>query len=140
MKIIIGGSMTFAREQLEAKETLERNGHSVLLTDNIEDYANHPNIKKSFKEELQLCLKDDIMRSFFNKIAESDAFLVCNYLNKKIEGYIGTSVLMELGLAYYLNKKIYLLYEIDQSQKYALEVAIINPIILNGDLSKVDSI
>ena len=132
--------MTFAREQLKAKRKLERNGHSVLLTDNIKDYANSPNIKKSFEEELQLCLKYDIMRGFFNKIAESDAFLVCNYPNKDIGGYIGTSVLMELGLAYYLNKKIYLLYDIDQSQKYALEIAIINPVILNGDLSKVDSI
>ena len=77
------------------------------------------------------------MKKFFDKIAESDAYFVCNYVKKGIKGYLGISVLMELGVAYYLNKKIYLLYPFDKSQSYGLEVSVFNPIIINNDFSKI---
>lgn len=137
MKITVGGSMVFAKEQLDAKKELEEKGHEVLTTDDIEDYVNKPSIKQSFEEELKLCLEYDITRSFFKKIEESDALLVCNFPKKGIDGYLGTSVLMEIGLAYHLNKKIYLMFDVDKTQGYALEIAIIQPTILNGDLNKI---
>jgi hypothetical protein len=137
MKIVIGGSMSFAKEQIEAKTFLEKRGHFIQLTENIEEYSNSPSIKQSFDEELKISLEHDIMRSFFRKIEENDAFLVMNYKKKDVDGYLGTSVLMELAIAYFLNKKIYLLNEIDKSQPYSLEVAIINPTILNGDLELI---
>ncbi|MCX6795842.1 MAG: hypothetical protein NT165_03925 [Candidatus Falkowbacteria bacterium] len=135
MKITIGGSMTFAKEQVEIKRQLEQRGHEVLVTDDIEDYINNSAIKNSFEEELELSLKYDVMRTFFKKIDSSDAFLVCNYSKNGVSGRLGISALMELGLAYHLGKKTYLLFETDKVQDYALEVAIINPIILNGDIS-----
>jgi hypothetical protein len=137
MKIVIGGSMVFAKEQIEIQKILVDSGHEVFLTDDIEEYVDKPSIKSSFEEELKVSLEYDIMRSFFDKIAKSDAFLVCNNPKNGISGYLGTSVLMELGLAYYLGKKIYLLNDIDRLQGYALEVAIIDPIILNGDIALI---
>lgn len=137
MKITIGGSMTFAKEQVKIKQQLEQKGHKILITDDIEDYVNNETIKNNFEEELKLSLKHDIMRTFFNKIDSSDAFLVCNYSKKGINGYLGVSALMELGLAYHLGKKIYLLFEIDEAQEYALEIANIHPVILSGDISKI---
>jgi hypothetical protein len=44
---------------------------------------------------------------------------------------------MELAIAYHNNKKIYLLNDFDKTQWYGLEVAIIDPTILNGDLSLI---
>lgn len=101
MKIVIGGSMAFAKEQIAVRDILAAAGHTVLLTDDIAEYVEKPAIKSSFEEELRISLEYDIMRSFFNQIAESDAFLVCNLPKNGISGYLGTSVLMELGLAYY---------------------------------------
>ena len=138
MKIVIGGSMSFAKEQLGAKKFLETKGHKVLVTDDIEHYEKDSSIKQSFDDELKLSLEYDIMRSFFDKVAESDAFLVMNYEKKGIKGYIGTSVIMELGLAYYLQKQVFLLNPVGQEQNCALEVAIINPTIINGDLDKIE--
>jgi len=63
--------------------------------------------------------------------------IVLNYDKKGIHGYLGTSVLMEIAIAYFLGKKIYLLHDIDRSQPYALEVLVIDPMILNGDLSLI---
>jgi hypothetical protein len=62
---------------------------------------------------------------------------ILNYDKKWISGYIGASVLMEIGIAYYLGKKIFLTNPIDQSQWYALEVLLTNPIILDWNLSKI---
>jgi len=137
MKIVIGGSMTFAKQTLKAKKILEEGGLEVWVTDDLEHYEKDNNIKLDFDAELRLSLEYDIMRSFFKKIEESDVLLILNYEKKGIPGYLGTSVLMELGLAYHLKKKIYLLYPIDRSQGYALEVAIINPVVLNGELRGV---
>jgi hypothetical protein len=83
MKITIGGSMTFAAEQIEAKKKLEERGFEVLITDDIEHYVERPAIKMNFEEELALSLEYDVMRVFFNKIASSDAFLVMNH-DKKV--------------------------------------------------------
>ena len=138
MKILLGGSVSFAKEQLEIKKKLEQKGHTVVVTDDLNHYVEAPSIKNSFEEEVKLSKEYDIMRNFFNKIAECDAFLVCNYEKKKIKGYLGTSVLMEIGLAYHLKKKTYLLYDYDRTQNYAVEIAIIEPTILNGDLTKID--
>ena len=137
MKVVIGGSVSFAKEIKEAKEKLELAGHEAIVTDDLDEYIKDKNIKLNFEQELQLSIKYDIMRSFFNKIAESDGFLVLNYRKRDIEGYLGASVLMEIGLAYYLKKKIFLLNDIDKNQPYALELGIIQPVILNGDLTKI---
>lgn len=137
MKITVGGSMIFAKEQVEVKKLLEQRGHEVLLTENIEDYVKLPEIKQNIKKEIQISLDYDIMKNFFKKIEESDAFLICNYPKNGIKGYLGTSVLMEIGVAHHISKRIYLLYDIDKSQNYAVEVSLINPIVLNGNLNVV---
>ena len=131
------GSFFFAKEIVEVKKQLEILGHTVLTTGDLELYASSPRIKTSFDEELKQFIEHDSMIDVFNQVAESDVVLVCNYPKKNIQGYLGTSVLMELAIAYHLNKKVFLLHDYDQSQSYGLEVAIINPIILNNDLSKI---
>ena len=137
MKITIAGSMAFAKEQIDIKNKLEEMGHEVQVSDDIFDYANSPKLKLSFEKELELSLKHDILKTFYKKIADSDALFVCNLNKNNIDGYLGTSMLMEIALAYYLNKKIYLLNDFDKNQGYALEVSIINPVVLNGDFKKI---
>lgn len=137
MKITIAGSVTFTKEQLNIKKELEQIGYTVLISDDLEEYLNKPSIKLSFDEELKLSKEYDILRKFYNKIAEGDALLVCNYDKNGIKGYLGTSVLIEIGLAYYLRKKVYLLNDIEMNQGYAMELSIMEPIILNEDLSKI---
>ncbi len=134
---MLAGSFCFAKEIIKVKKQLENLGHTVLTTEDLVLYADAPDIKDSFDEELKQCIKYDSMRKGFKQVASSDAVLVCNYPKNNIQGYLGTSVLMELAIAYYFNKKIFLLYDYDKFQNYGLETAIINPIILNNDLSKI---
>jgi len=129
--------MTFAKQMLEAKETLGGKGHEVILAQDTEHYSNNPDKKLNYNEELKKAIEDEALKECFDKIKISDAILVLNYNKNNIKGYLGTSVLMEIAIAYYLNKKIYLLNEIDETQNYSLEVELVKPIILNNDLSKI---
>jgi hypothetical protein len=135
---MLAGSFTFAKEIVKVKKQLEETGHTVLTTADLELIASHPHIKMSFTEELKNCIEHDSLQAGFNKIVESDIILVCNYPKNNIQGYLGTSVLMELAIAYHLKKKVFLLYDYDKFQNYGLEVTIINPTIINNDLSKIN--
>ena len=137
MKIVVGGSMSFAKDQWKIGEKLKKKGYDILYSDNIEEYLSRPIMKSSYEEELESCLRHDIIKSFFNKIAQADNYLIVNNEKKGIRGYLGASVIMEIGVAYHLNKKIFLLNPIDKSQSYALEIDIIKPTILNGNLTKI---
>jgi hypothetical protein len=137
MKIVVGGSMTFAGDQLKAKEVLEQMGHDVSISEDLDVYVEDPRVKDDFDKELKHCLETDIIRDFFNKIKEADAYLIINKEKRGVRGYLGTSVLMEMGVAYQLGKKIFLLEGVGREQSYALEVEVINPVVLGGDLSKV---
>jgi len=135
MKITICGSMNFSREMIEAKDTLEKMGHEVLMPYTVNDCLKNPELNM----DLEYCLEKDVMRNHFDKIAQSDAILVCNYEKNGIEGYVGGSVLMEMAVAKYLNKKIFLLNPPPKIEdlRYSLEIQLSKPVILNGDLSKI---
>jgi len=138
---MICGSMAFAKEMMEAKKELELNGHEVLLPLDTQDCVNNPELKSCFENDLEVelkhCFAKDVLRDGFDKIEESDAIIHLNYPKNGIDGYIGPSGLMEIGLAFHLKKKIFLINEVDKNQKYALEVLLTKPVVINGDLSRI---
>jgi len=79
------------------------------------------------------------MDKCFDMIAESDGILVLNYPKNSISGYVGTSTLMEIGIARHLGKKIFILNDLPdyKEHRWTHEVRIMEPIILNNDLEKV---
>jgi len=140
MKIFICGSMHFAKEMLEVKQKLEVMGHVVEVPCDTQEFVDSPDFTTDNHEEnYKHCIENDIIRKSFNSIAENDAILVLNYPKNGTNGYAGASVLMEIGLAYYLNKKIFLLYPPPpvKGVKSSHEILIMKPAILNGDLSKI---
>ena len=68
-----------------------------------------------------------------------DAILVLNYDKGEQKGYIGAHVLIELGLAYYLKQKIFLLHSIPSKEevRHSIEVMHMKPVILEGDLGNL---
>ena len=62
-------------------------------------------------------------------------------LAKGVKNYIGGAVLGEMSVSYYLYKKIFLINEIPSEKyiRYAFEVKLMKPEIINGDLSKINS-
>ncbi len=140
MKIFICGSMYFAKEMMETQKKLGELGHAAEVPCDTQKFLDdHRMTTDDHEENYKWCVEQDIIRKCFNSIAESDAILVLNYPRNGPGSYIGASVLMEIGLAYYFKKKIFLLYPPPSPKdvKSSHEILIMQPIILNGDLTKI---
>lgn len=142
MKIAICGSMAFAKEMLDAKKRLEEMGHEAEVPCDTEKFIADPGFTTANHEEnYRHCIENDIIRKCFKEIEKSDAILVLNHHKNSIEGYIGPSVLMEIGLAYHLGKRIFLLNsppDVGKS-KSSHEILIMQPVVLEGSIENISN-
>lgn len=136
---MITGSMTFSKDMLKLKKQLEKIGHTVVVPIGIDPHLEDPEYHSKLQESIPKLVEGDIMRKNFNQLANQEAILTFNKKKNNINGYVGVSMLMELALAYFLNKKIFILNDIPHfnDHRWAHEVTIMQPIFLNGDLSKI---
>lgn len=136
MTITICGSMQFHQEMLEYKKKLEGLGHSVFVPKGVYDITKNEAYKDTDEEKVLIKVEYDVIRDHFSLIQQADAILVLNLDKKGIAGYIGGNTFLEMGLAFWLGKKIYLLHPVPQMD-YLTEMQALQPIILNGDLINI---
>jgi hypothetical protein len=144
MKITICGSITHSDKIIEIMRDLELAGYEVeipYMTKKIlngevtsEEFKKHKAKEgdAKFREEAS----DDLIKRYYKLINNSDAVLVVNVDKNGIKNYIGGNVLMEIGFAHVLDKKIFFLNPIPEIS-YTDELKAVKPIILNGDLTKI---
>ena len=91
------------------------------------------------KEKMKLHQKYnlDAIREFWKLMQGADAILVANFDKNGINNYIGGNTLMEIGFAYVLNQKIFLLNPIPNIPYYKTEIEAMKPVILNRNLEKI---
>ena len=136
MKVVVCGSMQFCKEMVAAKNEMESLGFSVLLPEHSEEYAKKEISDNESSESIKNKVEQDLIRKYFEEIKKCDTVLIFNQEKKNIPGYIGGNTFLEMGFAYVLNKKVYLLNDIPD-MGYRDEIIAMQPIILNGDLKKI---
>jgi len=143
MKIAICSSMAFAKEMIEIKKELEKMKHQVVLPFGTEKYLENRELQKrasdwGSSEGANLKIHSDLIRRHYNEIKNSDAVLIVNKDKKGIKNYIGGNTFLEMGFAYILNKKIFVLNSLPEEVKiFYQELLAMQPIILNGGLSLI---
>lgn len=153
MKITICGSIAFYTEMEEAQEQLAKLGHEVkiprLALEVSEKFGggtkmyfgqfieNHGGIDAFPADHEIWSLKERAIKDHYEKIDWADAILVINHEKRGVAGYIGGNTLIEIGVAFYLKKPIYILNQISPELSYKQEILGMKPIFLNGDLSRV---
>jgi len=139
MKITICGSVSFSKEMVEFKDRLGKIAHKAIVCPVMEDLAlgKNPELLKKIEENHARVKKEGgFIKWYYNSIVNSDAILVVNLDKKGIKNYIGGNTLMEIAFAYVNNKKIFLLNPIPDIS-YRDEILAMEPIILNGNLTKI---
>lgn len=128
--------MQYTERMLEARDELVAMGHDAYMTDLHEGFVGKTDEEK---EKLKISQKnnEDAIRIFWNKMQGGDAVLVMNLDKHGIENYIGGNTFLEIGFAYVLHQKIYLLNPIPDIRYYKTEIEAMNPIVLNGELSQI---
>lgn len=153
MKITICGSMAFNKEMESAQEQLETLGHQIqvpeLELEAPEEFGGGKKIyfgkhieenggMDSFPANHAIWnLKENAIKDHFEKIDWADVILVINNEKRGITGYIGGNTLIEIGVAFYSKKPIYILNSISSELSYKQEILGMKPIILYGDLNKI---
>lgn len=136
MRITVCASMTFSLEIVEIARQLKERGHEVDLPKFTEHYSTLSSREEMHVESAQNKIEHDLIRYYYRLIEKSDAILVVNKTKKGIENYIGANTLLEMGFAYVLNKRIYLLNPIPK-QDSTDEIIAMRPLILLGKLESI---
>ena len=136
MKIMICCSKHFYHRIAEIKTFLEKEGHNIHLPNSYDVPLKEEEMKKLSKEE-HIKWKAMMLRKDHENISRNDAILVLNFEKNGQENYIGGATFLEMAKAFELGKKIYLYNSIPKCI-FEDELIGINPIVINGDLSRIN--
>lgn len=137
MRITVCGSMKFYEEMRAMKRTIENAGHEVVLPKGVEDEVPiEAREDLTDDEKASAKIEYDFIREHFRNIEKADAILVLNYEKKGIPNYIGGNTFLEMGLAFWLGKTIYLLHPVPEMDYYT-EMHAMQPIVLHGNVRRI---
>lgn len=136
MKIGVAGSMQHIEKILDIAERLRAMGHEVFTPQNPHRYIGKTDAEKE-AVKLDEKYNNDAIREFWRPMQSADALVVANYDKNGAKNYIGGNAFLEMGFAHVLGLKIYLINPIPDNPYYGTEMQAMQPVILNGDLSKI---
>lgn len=153
MKITICGSIAFHSQMEAVRDELAKLGHQVKIPElNLEAPQEFGGGRKiyfgkhiednggidAFPPEHDIWkLKQGAIRDHFEKIEWCDAVLIANYEKRGVAGYVGGNTLIEIGVAFYLGKKIFILNPISSDLSYKQEIIAMQPKMLAGNLALI---
>jgi hypothetical protein len=137
MKIVLCGSMYFVKRILEIKAIIEKMRIETFVSNDLLEYQDIKNVNKEKTASIEQKIKGNLIKLYFNQIKESHAILVVNEEKNRVKNYIGANTFLEIGFAHVLDKLIFLLNPIP-NLNYTDEIRAMKPIILNGDLRKLE--
>lgn len=143
MKICIIASLNFTKQIIEVSKMLKKEGHPVSIPPtaaminrgemSVDEIIN----EKSSGKIVNRVIKQNSIRQNFVRIKSAESVLVLNYRKNGIEYYIGGNTFLEIGFAFILKKKIFILNPIPK-MSYAHEIMAMEPIILNNNLNNIN--
>jgi hypothetical protein len=138
--IVICSSASFYKALFPIESTLKSFGFKVVLPktaykmkkNNNFDVVSH---KTWYKNPADYHKKKALMDAHFKEVVKGDAILVVNLEKNGVKGYIGGNALMEITLAYFYKKPIFILNDIDENSLTKEEVHGVGSVFLKGDLN-----
>lgn len=153
MKITICGSIGFYQEMEAMRDRLSQLGHEAKIPELALEvpeemgggkkiyfgaYIEKNGGLDAFPVNHEIWdLKEGAIRDHYQKIDWADAILVVNHEKRGIQGYIGGNTLIEIGVAFYQKKPIYILNPVSSELSYKQEICGMKPVFLNGNLTLI---
>lgn len=129
MKITLCSSAKFFERLRDIKAALEAKGHEVFLP----SMQNYHHLEETALAKIQY----NLIKDHFAKIDRSDAIYVVNYEKNGIRGYIGGSVLLEMGKAFDKGVPIFFMDDIPKESPYREEIIAMQPIVIGENFDKL---
>lgn len=140
--ITICSSANFYRQTVSLQLELQQLGYEIIIPATARKMQasgdfDVSHYKTWFGDANDYGKKRALMKGHFDEVAKADAILVINDEKHGVPNYIGGNVLMEMALAFYLNKPIYLLNEIPQESPFLEEIIGLGSAPLHGDYKEL---
>lgn len=130
--------MNFYQDLVRIEGLLAANGHTVLIPQSAIVMKEKNDYEVSHvKGVLSYEVRSQLIKKNFDEIRESDAILVINNDKNGMKNYIGPNVLMEIAMAFYFAKDIYILNSVQSDSPYLEELRCFGVTEINGDLEKI---
>lgn len=130
MKILIHASLDFKEDILYARSIIEK---SAGLSVELPDLQRYQHIRDELGDEQQFNkIKHKLSRQNVNLVEKCDCLLILNPTHRGIENYIGGNSFLEMAIAFYLKKPIFLLNDVPQQMSYTEEIKSFYPIIVHS--------
>jgi hypothetical protein len=140
--ITICSSADFYKKAVVVQSELQTHGYKVIVPHTAKAMKKSDNYDAShyriwLKDAKKYGRKTWLMREHFKEVEAGDIILVINEEKHGIANYIGGNVLIEMALAFYLNKPIYLLNNMPKESPFLEEIIAMQPILLGGKLNSL---
>lgn len=138
MNILIHASLDLKKDMLKAKSYIENNSkHSVIMPE-LTRYQDIRDVNGD--DETFTKIKNRLTKENIKNVEMCDALLIINNDHRSIKNYIGGNSFMEMVVAFYLGKPIYLLNPIPEDMSYTEEIKSLYPKVINNYNDFIDSI
>lgn len=130
MIILVHASLDKKNEMLNAKEVIESFGkHKVVLP----ELTRYQHIRdEEGNDDLFTRIKNRLTNDNIRNVEKADALLILNYTHRGIVNYVGGNSFLEMVIAYYLHKPIYLLNAIPNGMAYTEEIKSLYPVVIKS--------
>ena len=130
MKILIHASLDFKQAMIDAKNYIEDNSaHKVMLPE-LTRYQDIRDVHGD--DETFTKIKNRLTKENFQNVENCDVLFIINHSHREIKDYIGGNSFMEMVIAFYLKKPIYLLNDIPEGMTYTEEVKSLYPTVVHS--------
>lgn len=142
--ITICSSANFYRQAVDLQEELEKMGYNVVVPKTAKKMKETGDFDVShyktwFADANDYHKKAELMRAHFDEITAGDAILVLNYEKHGKQNYIGGNVLMEMCLAFYQHKPIFIINDAPEDSPFLEEILGMHPTFLHGNVADLDT-
>ncbi len=131
-KLLIHASLDFKSEMIAAKNEIEQKTSIRVILPELTRYQYIRDVNGD--DETFTRIKNRLTKENIRNVELADDLLILNYSHRNVENYIGGNSFIEMCIAFYLNKPIFLLNNIPEGMPYTEEIKSFYPKVIK-DLS-----
>jgi hypothetical protein len=129
MKVLIHASLDLVERMLVAEKILRQKGVTPFLPDTYR----YQHIRDEYHDlETFNRIKNKLSLENMRLVEKCDALYVINEDHRNIKGYIGGNSFLEMCIAFYLSKPIFIAQEFSNELPYSEEVLSFQPTIIGS--------
>lgn len=129
-KILIHASLDYKQDMIQAKKYIEENSDFYVTLPELTRYQDIRDVQGD--DETFTRIKNRLTKESLLNVANCDLLLILNFSHRGIENYIGGNSFMEMVIAFFLKKPIYLLNNIPEEMTYTEEIKSLYPIVVHS--------